>query len=80
MKGEVRGGSVSVWGRMEQAMRVTDLLLQAWRVRRDCAGHGEPGAGAGVADSAGDLVSVCGGGGAEPDERGVADAAWVLEE
>jgi len=28
-KTEVRGGGVSVWGRMEQAMRVTDLLLQA---------------------------------------------------
>ena len=27
-KSEVRGGGVSVWGRMEQAMRVTDLLLQ----------------------------------------------------
>jgi recombination protein RecA len=26
---EVRSGGVSVWGRMEQAMRVTDLLLQA---------------------------------------------------
>ena len=26
---EVRAGGVSVWGRMEQAMRVTDLLLQA---------------------------------------------------
>ena len=25
---EVRGAGVSVWGRMEQAMRVTDLLLQ----------------------------------------------------
>ena len=28
-KSEVRSGGVSVWGRMEQAMRVTDLLLQA---------------------------------------------------
>jgi hypothetical protein len=28
VRNEVRGGGVSVWGRMEQAMRVTDLLLQ----------------------------------------------------
>ncbi len=28
-RAEVRGGGVSVWARMEQAMRVTDLLLQA---------------------------------------------------
>ena len=29
VKSEARDGGVSVWGRMEQAMRVTDLLLQA---------------------------------------------------
>jgi len=29
VKGEVRNGGGSVWARMEQAMRVTDLLLQA---------------------------------------------------
>ena len=28
-RAEVRSGGVSVWARMEQAMRVTDLLLQA---------------------------------------------------
>ena len=75
------------WARLEQGLRATDLLLQAGGFAGDCARPGRYGAGASEQDSAGDVVPVQAGGGADavlPDccrARGYAKsaAAVVLE-